>query len=289
MGQTATGKTSLAIEIAREFNGEIISADSRQVYRGLDIGTAKVTKKEMKGIPHHMTDVADPKNIYSVGEYVDEAQKILDHIVKNNKVPIVCGGTGMYIDALVFGQEFPNVPSNPKLREILQALSVQELFKRLKERDPKRASSIDSNNKVRLIRALEIIESLGTVSSISQSFPYEVLFIGLKLPQAILHERIHQRIIERFNDGMLEETQTILNNDVSHERLEKLGLEYRYMSRYLRGDISYEDMLGELGAATRKFAKRQNTWFKRNKNIHWFNPTTDKRKITQLVKKFLKK
>ena len=161
-GPTATGKTSLAIDLAQQFDGEIISADSRQVYQGLDIGSAKVTKEEMRNIPHHMIDVADPRNRYSVAEYKEEAQKIIDEIISNKKLPIICGGTGMYIDALVFNHSFPEVPENKPLRAKLETKSTEELFTLLLSRDSRRAKSIDKHNKVRLIKNIFFIKYLST-------------------------------------------------------------------------------------------------------------------------------
>lgn len=287
LGQTATGKTSLSIEIAKQYHGEIISADSRQVYLGMDIGTAKVTPIEMNGIPHHMIDMVDPHQVFTVAEYVKTGTKIVDDILKRKNIPIICGGTGMYIDALVNKQEFPNIAPNKKLRNKLEVLSTEHLFNQLQKQDPSRAKTIDPHNRIRLVRALEILDAGGNISPLSSASPYKALFIGLELPKEILHERIRQRIVDRFNTGMLEEARTLLEEGITYERLEELGLEYRYMSRHLQGNISHEEMIVQLTQETQKFAKRQKTWFKRNKDIYWVDPRTEKEKIYALVENFI--
>lgn len=287
LGQTATGKTSLSIEVAKRYHGEIISADSRQVYRGMDIGTAKVTPTEMDGVPHHMINIVNPHQVFTVAEYVKTGTEIIDDILKRKNTPIICGGTGMYIDALIYQHKFPEIAPNKKLRNKLEVLSTEHLFNQLQKQDPSRAKTIDPHNRIRLIRALEILDAGGNISPLSPASPYNALFIGLEIPKEILHERIHQRIIDRFNTGMLKEAQALLENGLSHARLEELGLEYRYMSRYLRNIISYQEMLETLELETRKFAKRQKTWFKRNKNIHWFDPRTEKEKIYTLIENFI--
>ena len=289
LGPTATGKTSLSIKIAKKYKGEIISADSRQVYMGLDIGSAKVTQEEMDGIPHYMIDIANPIDRYTVQEFVSAAREKIKEIIARGNTPIICGGTGQYIDALVFNQSFPEVPPNPELRNNLEQLSLEELFKQLQKKDPIRARSIDKHNKVRLVRALEVVDTLGTVPQQKKSSPYKTLFIGLDLENEILHRRIEERIIERFkNQGMLDEAKKLYSQGVSYERMEELGLEYRFMARYLEDKISYKEMVEQLFIATRQFAKRQRTWFKRNENIHWFNPICDQKRIEKLVQGFIK-
>ena len=197
-GPTATGKTALSINIAQKFNGEIISADSRQIYKDLDIGSAKVTREEMNGITHHMIDVADPKEVFSVQQYVSVANSIIQDILRRKKTVIICGGTGMYIDSLVHGTQFPQVAPNPTLRSDLEKKSTDELFSLLKEKDPKRAETIDPYNSVRLIRALEVIDALGVVPKIKKKSKYHVLYIGLDTKKTLLNQRIKQRVINRF-------------------------------------------------------------------------------------------
>ena len=289
-GPTATGKTSLSIDIAQQYNGEVISADSRQIYIGLDIGSAKVTFEEMDGIPHHMIDIADPKEIFSVQQFVSMASESINRILSHEKTIIICGGTGMYIDSLIHGTQFPAVAPNPELRAKLEQKSTRELYSLLQKKDSRRAKTIDSENPVRLVRALEVIDALGAVPKTKKTSRYNALYIGLDIPKEELNERIKQRIIDRFeNQGMLQEAIDLHKNGLSYERMESLGLEYRYMARHLQNTISYDEMVSELTTKTIQFAKRQRTWFKRNKKIHWFNPMNNTEKINNLVAKFLKK
>ena len=290
LGQTATGKTNLSIDIAKRFNGEVVSADSRQIYRGLDLGTGKVTAEEMDEIHHHMIDIANPKEIFSVQQYVKQGTKIIDEILERKKNVIICGGTGAYIDALVMKEAFPAVAPNYDLRNKLERKTKDELFDMLKEKDPKRARSIDQHNKVRLIRALEIVEAMGRVPSrANKKSPYNVLYIGLRLGKEILHENIYNRILKRLDHGMLDEAKNLHKEGLSYNRMEQLGLEYRFMGQHLKGEISYIEMIEGLTTATRQFAKRQNTWFKRNKKIQWFHPQNNKDLIMKNVSRFLKR
>ena len=360
LGQTATGKSDFTVELAKRFDGEVISADSRQVYRGMDLGSGKITKGEMQGVPHHLLDVVSPQETFSVADFQKLGKGAIEDILARGKVPIVCGGTGFYIDALVHEMDFPAVPPNEELRKELSEKSLEELqemywslqtngrhsgltllslskkssvkdkkitkprfrisyfqnkfamanlLRKYTFRNDKMYGNIDIQNPVRLIRAIEIIQALGYLPEVKKKHPYDVLFIGLTLPKEKLDKRIYQRIVKRLNQGMLDEAQKLLQEGVSHERLQALGLEYRYMSKHLLGELSYEEMIDELYRATVRFAKRQKTWFKRNKNIHWFSsafftknadtqkttkltqndPESAKEKIFSLVKKFLKK
>ncbi len=265
VGPTASGKSDLAVRLARKFGGEIISADSRQVYKGLNIGTGKITKKEMQGVKHHLLDVADPKEQFSVAEYTKLASEALEKILKKNKLPIVVGGTGFYIDALTGKTSLPEVPANKALRKKLEKLSAEKLFSMLKKKDPRRAKTIDQHNKVRLIRALEIIEVLGKVPEIKVGkSPYEFIYIGLK--PGNIDERIYKRLIPRI-PGILRETKRL-----TPQRAEEFGLEYRFASEYLKGKYSKKEFIEKLNIAIRQYAKRQMTWFNRNKKIKWFKP-----------------
>lgn len=289
-GPTATGKTSLSIDIAKKYNGEVISADSRQVYIGLDIGSAKVTKEEMEGITHHMIDVADPQEVFSIQQYVQMATSIIDDIHRRKKNIIICGGSGMYIDSLIHGTQFPKVPPNNLLRARLEQKSTSELYSLLLEKDPRRAQTIDPDNPVRLVRALEVIDAIGAVPKIKKESKYNVLLIGLDIPKEELNKRIQQRVLDRFEyKDMLQEAIDLYANGLNYERMEKLGLEYRYMARHLQRKISYDEMVSELTIKTIQFAKRQRTWFKRNKDIYWFNPIKTDNNIDLIVSKFLEK
>src|SRR3989338_1311335 len=210
LGTTATGKSDLAVKLAIKYSGEVISADSRQVYKGLDIGTGKITKKEMLGIPHHMLDVVSPKKVFSVAEWKKQADEKIIEILKRGKLPIICGGTGFYIQSIVDNLVLPEVPPNISLRKKLVKVSPSQLFEMLKKLDSRRAENIakekGSKNPVRLIRAIEIATVLGSVPDLKkQKNPYEILQIGLKLPDSVLKEKIHNRILSRIKIGMVKE------------------------------------------------------------------------------------
>ena len=288
VGPTASGKSALAVEIARLVNGEIISADSRQVYTGLDIGTGKVTKREMLGVPHYMLDVINPKRAMSVVQYERLATRAVQDILKRGKVPIVCGGTGQYVDAVLTSASFPEVPPNAKLRKELEKLSTEKLFKKLAKLDPVRAETIDAKNPRRLIRAIEIAEALGSVPARTPATErYDTLYIGLALPKEELAERIHKRLLARMRQGMLAEAKRLREQGLSWKRMESLGLEYRFLAQFLQNKISKEELLDLLEIAIRQYSKRQIVWFKRNEKIRWFQPTETK-KVLSAVVKFLK-
>ncbi|MEN9921148.1 MAG: tRNA delta(2)-isopentenylpyrophosphate transferase, tRNA dimethylallyltransferase [Candidatus Parcubacteria bacterium] len=262
-GPTATGKSDKAVEIALERNGEIISADSRQVYAGLDIGSGKITQEEMKGVKHHLIDVANPKNVFSVEEFVQQGKHAIEEILQKGKLPIICGGTGYYIDALVYDIHFPEVAPNENLRKELGLYSLEDLQNKLQELDPERYEAIDTKNPVRLIRAIEIATELGKVPFIERNSPYEVEWIYLDFPDEVLKERIHKRLISRLENGMLDEAKNLNITGLSFERMKQLGLEYRYEAMHLLEEISYEEMIRQLNTKIWQFAKRQRTWFRK--------------------------
>lgn len=288
LGPTATGKSSLAIKLAKKFNGEIISADSRQVYKGLDIGTGKVTPKEMRGVRHHLLDVASPKEIFTVAEYQKLANRAIEKILSSGKLPIICGGTGLYIDSIVSGKTFPEVPPNLVLRKQLEKKSTSQLFALLKKLDPRRAKEIDANNPRRLIRAIEIAKKLGSVPRLEAQPPsqYKVLKIGLNLPADKLKKKIAIRLFARIREGMIGEAKRLHQNGLSWKRMNSLGLEYRYLAKYLNSKISKEEMTTRLQNEIWHYAKRQMTWFKRDKNVKWFSPKN--RNIGPTTRAFLK-
>lgn len=274
VGPTASGKSALAVRLAKKFKGEIISADSRQVYRGLDAGTGKVTKREMQGVPHHLLDVADPRKYFSVAEYKKLALLSLRYIETKKKLPIICGGTGFYIDTLIGKINLPEVPPNKALRKKLEKISAEKLYKMLIQKDPRRAKEIDSNNKVRIIRALEIIEKLGKVPPLLASrrgVGGEVLWIGIKPNKEDLEKRIYQRLLARL-DGMIKEAKKLKANKLSYTRMESLGLEYRFLARLLQKKITKQEFIEQLFSAIKDYSKRQMTWFRRNPKIKWFAP-----------------
>lgn len=292
VGPTSSGKTALSVTIAHLIQGEIISADSRQVYTGLTIGTGKITQSAMAGITHHLLDVAHPAVPFSVADFKNLGTIAINDIIGRGKTPIVTGGTGMYISALLENQSFPEVPPNEPLRAALETQSTVELFHLLQRKDAERAKTIDPHNKRRLIRALEIIDAIGAVPISTTESVYDIVWIGLMLPKERLQEKIRERIDTMIEQGLIDEATTLLDPNgaykLSHNRLQALGLEYRHVSDYLQGKYTnVEEMAADLATKTWQYAKRQMTWFKRNQNIVWFNPETDQQKILQRVKDFL--
>lgn len=273
VGPTAVGKTTLSLDLAERFSGEIVSADSRQVYRGLDLGSGKIRPEEMRGIPHHLLDIADPSTVFTAKQFVETGREALQNIHARSVLPVVVGGTGFYVDALLGRITLPNVPPNEALRAELSTLSVETLAERLKERDPSAYERMDTKNPHRLMRALEIAAALGSVPPlVATETPYRVLWVGLTLPLEELKNRIHSRLSERFEHGMLNEARALHTQGLSYQRMEELGLEYRAMARHLQGVLSYDDMVVELEKEIVSYAKRQLTWFKKNTNIQWFRP-----------------
>ena len=289
LGPTSSGKSDLAVQLAKKWGGEVVSADSRQVYIGLNIGTGKVTKREMAGVPHYLLDVASPKRKFSVAKYKRRAEKAIDDILKRGKVPIVCGGTGFYIQAIVDNLTFPEVLPDEKLRARLGKKTTDELFKILKGIDPRRAKEIDAQNPHRLIRAIEIATHLGNVPHLVVGLPnkYKVLEIGIKTDDEKLKKRIYDRLIARLRVGMLAEVKRLHERGLSWKRMEELGLEYRFLSRYLRGKVSKDEMIEQLNTAIWQYARRQKTWFKRDNRIKWFS-LSEVKKVEKEVEKFLK-
>ncbi len=296
LGPTATGKSDLGVRLAKKFNGEIVSADSRQVYTGLDIGSGKITKKEMLGIPHYLLDVISPINKkrkelqkpFSVVNYQKKAYKAIDKILTKNKIPILVGGTAFYIQSIVDGIVLPEVAANPTLRLQLEKEPIEKLQRKLKKLDPKRYSEIDIKNKVRLIRAIEIATTLGSVPKTKAKPKYNCLQIGLKLPTEKLHENIVKRLTKRMSQGMLEEARLLHQKGLSWKKMEALGLEYRYQAQYLQNKITKEKMLEKILNKSHQFAKRQMTWFKRDPRINWFDSNKkDMKKIEKTIFDFL--
>jgi len=275
VGPTASGKTDLSIKLAKKYNGEIVSADSRQVYKGMDIGTGKVTKKEMQNIPHYLLDVARPNTRFDVVKYRKLALKAIKDIQKRDKLPILVGGTGFYIQAVVDGVILPQVKPNWKLRKDLEKKSNQELFQQLKKLDSRRARSIDKDNPRRLIRAIEIVlTSKEPVPKLKKTLiDSEVLILGIKKDKKELEKLINKRLLKRLKIGMITEVKKLHNppagGGVSWKRLEKFGLEYKYLALFLQKKITKEEMIERIQKESEHYAKRQMTWFKRNPHIHW--------------------
>ncbi len=283
LGPTASGKSALAVFLAKKFNGEIISADSRQVYRGFDLGAGKITKKEMQGVRHYLLDVASPKRNFTAAQYQKLARRALQDILKENKLPIVCGGAGFYVQTLLDGIAIPEVKPNFKLRTELRGKKTAELFQMLKAIDPNRAKNIDPKNPHRLIRALEIVRTLGRVPQLKiNPFPAEILFIGIKKNKDELNRLIAERLNKRLGLGLLKEVKRLHARGLSWQRLEQFGLEYKYGALLLQNKITRGDFKKELVRASLKYAKRQMTWFKKDKRIHWVGNKNEALRLTKI-------
>jgi tRNA dimethylallyltransferase len=297
VGPTASGKSDLAVKLAKKFNGEVISADSRQVYRGMDIGSGKVPRDKIrnrgyfyKGVCHHLLDVASPRKTFSVARYQRLALRAIQDIAQRGKIPIICGGTGFYIESLINGLRLPNVKPDPSLRKQLEKKNAPELFAMLKATDPERAKSIDPKNKRRLIRALEIIAAIGRVPPQKwQPLPHPILMIGISKNSETLKKLIEKRFFQRIKQGMLKEIarlhQPEIGCGISWQRLESLGLEYRYGAMLLQNKISNQEFIEKTLRAIYQYAKKQMTWFKKDKRINWIKNVSQAEK---LVKRFLK-
>ena len=331
VGPTASGKSDLAVKLAQRFNGEIISADSRQVYRGMDIGTGKVplskppraqrppypaplTQRGARGvkpsgyyggIAHYLIDVVSPTRRFTAAQYKKLAQAAIKKIQSKNKVPIVCGGTGFYIRALIDNLNIPAVKPDLKLRAKLEKKTTQELFRELKKLDPRRAAFIDRQNPRRLVRALEIVYKTGKVvpapnpptplcvRGATEFAPLvkggegglKSLFLGLQIPRPKLAQRIKTRLKKRLKQGMLAEVKKLRAQGLSWKRLGSFGLEYRWLARFLQNKISYKEMTERLQKDIEHYAKRQMTWFQRDPRIHWIKNSAQAEKI---VRNFLK-
>ena len=278
IGPTASGKTGLAVEIAKKFNGEVISADSMQIYSELTIGTAKPTEKEMQGIPHHLVGHKSIDEEYSVVNYVEDAKKAIEDVISRGKLPVLCGGTGLYVDSLLTNTEFSEIKSDPEIREKLFIFAKENgneaLFEKLKEIDPVSAAKTHANNLLRVVRALEVYEITGKTMSEHQrdSHPvpskYDVCYIGTSFSdREKLYARIEKRIDEMLDEGVEAEAKFLFEHDGTCTAAQAIG--YKEFYPYFRGEMSREDAIDVLKKETRHYAKRQLTWFKRNDRINW--------------------
>ena len=278
-GPTASGKSSRAVEEALARNGEIISVDSRQVYRGLDIGTEKITADEMRGVPHHLIDIRDAQEKYSAGDFVADATRIIDEIAARGKLPILAGGTHFYFNALLNGLPM-GVDENPKLRAELEKLPTAELHARVRAADVRRAAELDPHNRRRLIRALEIIDAKGSVPARPAAAPqYKPEWIVIDPPAEELQARIDARLLSALERGLVEEVRRV-RADVGDARLNELGLEYKIVGEYLRGERTEESLLPALSAKLRQYARRQKAWLRKLRDE---NTITDLQRAAQLL------
>ena len=271
-GTNASGKSGLGVELASRYGGEIVSADSRQVFRGLDLGSGKITPQEMRGVPHHLIDVCQPGDFFSMADFQRLAYAAIDGIQARGKLPFLVGGTGLYVDAVAEGYELSDRAPDLALRAELETHTTPELYQMLQKKLP--GTEIDPRNRNRVMRALERLAADDYHPGKRQP-RYEVLKLGVSWDRETLKQRIDERLERRLRDGMVQEVQGLLDAGVSREFLMKLGLEYRYLTRYLDGELTYEQMVLELGNAIKKFAKRQVTWFKKDPAIHWLDMRAD--------------
>ncbi|MBE3592600.1 MAG: tRNA (adenosine(37)-N6)-dimethylallyltransferase MiaA [Thermoanaerobacter sp.] len=282
VGPTASGKSKLAVDVAKEFNGEIISADSMQVYKYMDVGTAKITKEEMQGIPHYLIDIVEPNQEFSVAEYEKRAKEIIKDIYKRGKLPIIVGGTGLYINSIIYIMHFSDFEGSKEFREKMKELAntygSQYLYEKLKSVDPEAAKKIHSNDIRRIIRALEVYEFTGKPISYYQKMSgmrlnpeYQPIMIGLNFKdRQILYDRIDQRVDEMIKNNLVEEVVNLLKIGYNKDSTAMQALGYKEIVEYLKGEISLEKAVEKIKKGTRRYAKRQITWFKGYNFIKWF-------------------
>ena len=286
LGPTASGKTGLSIKLAKTLKGEIVSADSRQIYKHLDLGTGKVTKKEMSGIPHYLLDIVLPSKKYSVGQYQKNAYKTINKIIKSKKIPFLVGGSAFYIYSIVDGWQFPKTKTDWKLRKELEKKSAQELLEILKKLDPKRAQTVEQENPRRLIRAIEIATQLGYVPELKHDPQYDCLLIGIKRDEQELKKLIKKRLLGRIDQGMVKEVQNLYRKKIlTAKRANELGLEYKWIMKFILNEITSAQMIESLNSDIWRFSRHQMNWFVKDKRIHWVK---NQQEAQKLVKEFTK-
>lgn len=293
VGPTAVGKTKLSIEIAKAYNGEIISGDSMQVYRGMDIGTAKIKKEEMQGIPHHMIDIKNPDEDFSVADFQQLVQKYIDEITSRNRLPIIVGGSGLYIQSVLnnynFSSEKRDDTLTNKLEAEMETYGIDVLYKRLQKIDPLQANKIHPNNYRRVIRALEVYEKTGLTLSESQAQQqgvnrYNSMLIGLEMERPLLYERINQRIDNMIEEGLLLEVEQLIQNGYeNYQSMKAIG--YKELIPYFNGEVTIEEAVEILKRNSRRYAKRQYTWFKNKMDVDWYKitPLTINEKFNEIL------
>lgn len=274
-GTNASGKSGLGIELAKKYGAEIVSADSRQVFEGLDLGSGKVTPEEMQGVPHHLIDVAKPNDFFSLTDFQDQAYEAIDDIIARGSKAFLVGGTGLYVNSVVDGFNIRRAPVDEALRNELLGKSIEELIALLEEKNPTVLKTIDLKNKRRLERAAE--RAINGIPDEPTNIPrYETLVIGVTWEREVLYERIRERLDRRLDEGMIDEVKRLRDNGATDEFLFGLGLEYRFILMYLRGEFSsFEAFYNKLFMEIRHLAKEQMTWFRKRKDIHWIDMTKD--------------
>lgn len=300
VGPTAVGKTDLSIRLAKRFQAEIISGDSMQIYRGMDIGTGKITEKEKEGIPHYMLDIRDPNEAFSVAEFKRLVQAYIKDINGRHRLPLIVGGTGLYIQSVLYDYDFSKRKRNPALTEKLEAIvkkeGIQPLYDKLRRVDPEQADKIHPNNYRRVIRALEVYETTGLTMSEyhrrqAKEAKYNYLLIGLEMERQLLYERIHQRVDQMLAQGLLDEVKSLYDQGLKDSQAMK-AIGYKEFIPYFEGRCSLEESVQLLKRNTRRYAKRQFTWFKNKMDVEWFDVTKDRREgsyrqIEERVERFL--
>lgn len=281
VGPTAVGKTYVSVELAKKLNTEIISADSMQIYKGMNVGTAKITEEEKQGIIHHMIDIVSPDEDYSVSEFKNDAEEIIDNMLLKNKIPVIVGGSGLYVNSLIYDLDFGNAKSDEKLREYYtyyyEEHGEDALYDKLKRIDPESAEKIHKNNVKRVIRALEVYDITGKKFSElntdirKESNKYDFILIGLSMERKVLYERINQRVDEMLSNGLMEEVKSLLDKGYDKNLVSMRGIGYKEIIDYFEGNMDFEEAVDILKRNTRRFAKRQYTWFLKDNKVKWFS------------------
>lgn len=293
LGPTAVGKTRLSLELAAAYNAEIISGDSMQVYRGMDIGTAKITTAEMKGIPHHLIDIHDPEDAYSAAEFQEQGKRLIEEISARGKLPFIVGGTGLYIESLCYGFRFSEAVADEAFRSEMDAFAeehgAEALHARLTAVDPASAARLHHNDRRRIIRALEIHHQTKVTLSAAQAdqkkeSPYELCLIGLTMDRKILYKRIEDRIDQMLEQGLIQEVQGLLDKGYTRSLVSMQGLGYKEIAAYLAGELTQDDAVILLKRDTRRFAKRQLSWFRHMKEIQWIEDFNEQNYSENLAK-----
>ena len=272
-GTNASGKSGLGVDLARAFGGEIISADSRQVFKGYDLGSGKITPEEMQGVPHHLIDICESNEFFSVHDFQRLAYRAIDDILARGRLPFIVGGTGLYVASVTEGYVMSDRAPDLNYRAELEKLSTPELYAQLMEQAPD--AQVDARNRNRVMRMLEKIHDGDDFIPHNQP-RYNCLKLGVSWPREILKARIDERLEKRMREGMVDEVRGLLANGASVEFMLKLGLEYRFITQFITGEIGSEaEMCHELSLAIKRFAKRQMIWFRRDKDIHWLDMAAD--------------
>ena len=280
-GPTASGKTALSIELAKKINGEIVSADSMQIYKDMDIGTAKTTTEEMQGIKHYLQDFVEPDKRYSVADYKVDAEKAIEEILSKGKTPIVVGGTGLYVDSLIYGIEYQEIKFDEKYRKELEDIALEKgletLYKKAQEIDPEAMKKISCNDKKRIIRVLEIYKATGKtkteqeIESRKKEVKYDYKVFAIDWEREKLYERINKRVDIMIENGLIEEVENLLKKYKEFPTAMQ-GVGYKEVVEYLNGYLTKEEMIDKIKQETRRYAKRQITWFRKNKQTIWIGP-----------------